>query len=102
MCNYLPLGSVVLLKGGSAKVLIIARALAVKKDDTQYFFDYGAVLYPDGLTGDQMAYFQHESISKVVYEGYRDIDDENVVENINRFLQDNPNILRGNADTWNN
>lgn len=98
--NYVPLGSIVLLKGGSQKLLVIARALNVKNGGSTFFFDYGAVLYPDGLTGDQMAYFNHDNISKVVFQGYSDVDNENVVENINRYLAANPNINRGSADSW--
>ena len=36
-----------------------------------------------------MAYFNQEGISKVVFEGYSDEDDKNVVENINRYLTGN-------------
>ena len=94
--DYIPLGSIVLLKGGSQKLLVISRALNVRRGDKDYFFDYGGVLYPDGLTGDQMAYFQHENIAKVVFEGYSDVDSENVVDNINRFLSENQ-VVRGGA-----
>lgn len=100
MTNYLPLGSIVLLKGGSQKLLVIGRALIVNKDRKSYIFDYGAVPYPDGITGDQMAYFNHDSISRVVFEGYSDVDNENVVDNINGFLAKNPDLPHGNADIF--
>ena len=100
MMEYLPLGSVVLLKGGVQKILIIARALKVRNGAEEFFFDYGGVTYPEGLIGDQMAYFNADKISKVVFEGFSDIDDENMVENINRFLAENPDIKRGNPETW--
>lgn len=100
MINYEALGSIVLLKGGSQKLLIISRALNVKKDDEIFFFEYGGVPYPDGLISDKMAYFNHADISKVVFEGYRDVDDENMVENINRFLEEHPEIKRGSVEAW--
>lgn len=100
--NYLPLGSVVLLNGATKKLMIIARALNVKNDGKTYFFDYGAVAYPEGLTGDQMAYFNHDNISKVIFNGYHDVEDENMVETIQRYLENTPNMLRGNAETWKN
>lgn len=102
MVNYVPIGSVVLLKGGSRKVIIIGRALNVENNGKKFFFDYGGVPYPEGLTGDQLAYFNNDDIAKVVFEGYKDVDDENVVKNINRYLEEHPDINRGSVEAWNN
>lgn len=101
MDKILSLGSIVHLKGGMQKILIISRALKVKKENEEFFFDYGGVPYPEGLTGDQMAYFNADKISKIVFEGYSDIDNENMIDNIKQFILDNPDIKRGNPETWN-
>lgn len=101
MCEYLPLGSVIRFKGSAQKFLIIARALRIKNGDKEFFFDYGVVPYPDGLTGDQMAFVQHNAISDVVFRGFTDSDDQNVVGNINRYLEEHPDILYGSVETWN-
>lgn len=98
--EYIPLGSVVRLKGGLQKLLIIARALNVRKDEKEYFFDYGAVTYPEGLTGDQMVYFNHEQLEKIVFEGFRDEDDEVIVRNIHEYIISHPNLVKGSIDTW--
>lgn len=98
--EYVPLGSVVLLKDTNQKLLVIARAINVKNGDKTFFFDYGAVLYPDGLTGDRMAYFNHDGINKVVFEGYNDVENQNVVDTINNYLKDNPDINRGDPSAW--
>lgn len=100
MIDFVPLGSIVLLKGGVQKVLVIARALNVKHGSETLFFDYAGVPYPVGLTGDQVAYFNHDTIAKVVFQGYHDVDDEVMVENINQYLNDNPNITRGSAEAF--
>lgn len=94
MIPYLPLGSIVLLEGGSQKLIIIARGMHVTMDEQTYFFDYGGVPYPDGLVGDRMAYFNHSNVSKVVFEGYSDVDNENIVDGINRYLSSVPQINR--------
>ena len=99
--KYLSLGSIVLLEGGIQKLLIIARALNVKNGNKEYFFDYGAVAYPEGLIGDQMAYFNKESIAKVVFEGFHDEDDAVFVQRIEKYLAENPNLQKGSAETWN-
>lgn len=80
--EYLPLGSVVVVSGGARKYVIVARGLQVKVNGTNQFFDYGACLYPEGMQGDQLMYFQHSNISKVVFEGFSDEDNEMMVENI--------------------
>lgn len=98
--EYVPLGSVVLLKDTTQKLMIIARAINVKSGDDTVFFDYGAVLYPDGLTSDHMAYFNHDGINKVVFEGFNDVENQNVVDTINNYLNANPNIKRGDPTTW--
>ena len=102
MIDFIPLGSIVILKGGVQKVLVIARAMNVKHDGETFFFDYAGVPYPEGLTGDQVAYFNHDTIAKVVFRGYHDVDDEVMVENLNQYLNDNPNITKGSADAFKN
>lgn len=87
--HYLPLGSVVILKGGIKKLIIVARGLQIKYGEEDKFFDYGASEYPEGIVGDKLAYFNHDGIRKVVFEGYSDDDDKVVVDNINRFIAEN-------------
>ena len=92
--DFKPLGSVVLLKGGLQRMMIVARGLNVENEGETYFFDYGAVPYPDGLTGDQMAYFDHSAIARVFFEGYRDDDNEIMVDRLNQYINDNPGLKR--------
>lgn len=96
--NYLPLGSVVYLENGTKKLIIVSRALVMKNGDGYLFFDYGGVPYPEGLMDDKIAYFQHESISRIVFEGYRDLDEEATVEKINLYVERHPEIPRGSVD----
>ena len=44
--NYIPLGSIVLLSGGTQKVMIISRGLNVQNGGRVLFFDYAGVPYP--------------------------------------------------------
>ena len=39
-------------------------------------------MYLEGMQGDQLMYFQHSNISKVVFKGLSDEDNEIMVENI--------------------
>ena len=88
MIDYLPLGSIVLLKNGVQKVLVISRAINVRNGENDFFFDYGGVAYPEGLIGDQMVYFNADKINKVVFKGYSDIDDENKSEKRKKLFKD--------------
>ena len=99
--DYLPLGSVVLLKRGIQKLMIISRGINVKRNGEVVFFDYGGVLFPEGLVSDQMAYFNHDGIDKVIFEGYSDEDSRKLAENINDYLAKSPNVKRGNPEAEN-
>ena len=92
--DFLPLGSVVVLKGGAQRVIIVGRGLNVVHDGENYFFDYGGVPYPNGLVGDRMAYFNHDAIGRVFFEGYRDDQDEILVNRLNEYIEENPDLKR--------
>lgn len=80
--KLLPLGSVVLLEEGLQKLLIVGRG-AIYTDQTtgkDTFADYMAVLYPTGLNPETTIFFQHETIDKVVFEGYSDEEEERFME----------------------
>lgn len=98
--DYVPLGSVVYLNGGIKKLLIVARAIQATNNGKQYFFDYGGVLYPEGITGDQMAYFNHNDISSVFFRGCDDGENKGMTEAINRFVETHPDLLRGSLENW--
>ena len=85
----LPLGSVVILKGNVKKMMIIARLIALPVKGQ-------ACLYPEGMVGDSLIYFNHEDIFKVVQEGYTDDDNEIMLENIEAMLQQT-DIPKGNV-----
>jgi hypothetical protein len=70
--GLLPQGSIVILKGAVKKIMIITRGNIVKDK----YFDYGAVLYPEGMIDENVAYFNQEDIMKIVFEGHSDEEDK--------------------------
>ncbi len=80
MKEYLPVGSVVLLKNGEKELLIIGykvssldgKAIEVDKEvDNNNVYDYCAVTYPEGIiSSDIMLMFNHEDIREVLFKGY--------------------------------
>ena len=98
--DYVPLGSIIMLNGGIEKILVTSRGIMVKNGGKEVFFDYAGVLYPQGLIGDSIIYFNHSGIAKVVFEGYKDEEDEITVNNINKYLEEHPDLERGDVNSW--
>ena len=71
MKNYLPIGSIVVLNGGTKRVMIIGRVQGNGADDKVY--DYSACLYPEGyMNSDSLYLFNNEDIARVYYLGMQD------------------------------
>ncbi|BCN29974.1 DUF4176 domain-containing protein [Anaeromicropila herbilytica] len=71
MKKFLPIGSVVLLKGGEKKVMICGRVQ--QKVDTNEIFDYSACYYPEGiLDAKELFLFNNDDIENVFYIGMQD------------------------------
>ncbi|RDU22021.1 DUF4176 domain-containing protein [Anaerosacchariphilus polymeriproducens] len=81
MKKYLPIGSVVLLKGGTKKIMIYGRKqLSV---DTGKAYDYVACFYPEGNVSEQYTFmFNQDDIETVVFTGYEDQDEKTFVKNV--------------------
>ena len=79
--KFLPIGTVVLLKGGKRELMINSYCITTngdvydkngKVDAKGLVFDYGACFYPEGMiTSDQLFAFNHEQIEKIAYMGYK-------------------------------
>ncbi len=70
--KLLSVGTVVILKGGKRKVMIISRTPLSNENGVIGYYDYGACLYPDGQTNQDIYFFNREDIANVVFEGYVD------------------------------
>lgn len=66
------IGSIIYLKEGSQKLMIINRGPIVEIEGQKYMFDYSACKYPVGIVEEQIYYFNEENIDKVIFEGYSD------------------------------
>lgn len=69
--NMLPIGSVVLLKGGDKKIMICGRIQA--KDGEDAIYDYSACYYPEGIVdASSMFFFNRDAIETVYFLGFQD------------------------------
>lgn len=78
--KFLPIGSVVLLKGGKKELMVMSYCIVPtgeiydkngKVEMEEKMFDYGGCVYPEGMiTSDQLFAFNHDQIEKVCFKGY--------------------------------
>lgn len=70
--KYLPIGSVVLLKGGKKRAMITGFC-SVAQDNQDKIYDYSGCVYPEGyLSSNQVCLFDHEQIEKIFFVGFED------------------------------
>ncbi|MFJ8453931.1 DUF4176 domain-containing protein [Bacillus paramycoides] len=75
-----PIGSIVILKEGTKKLMIFGRKQQVETDEVRKF-DYIGCPYPEGYINPDFTYlFNHDDIQEVVSTGYED--QENVLSKI--------------------
>ena len=97
---FLPVGSVVRLEGAKVDLVIIARALLVKdKKGNNVYFDYGALPYPHGLVNGNMAYFHQDAIERVLFVGYVNDQERQMIPVLQQFIEQNADVPRGKADS---
>ena len=82
------IGSIIYLKEGSQKLMIINRGPIVEIEGQKYLFDYSACKYPVGVVEDQIYYFNEENIDNFIFEGYCD-QDETRFQELFKEMMDN-------------
>ena len=93
--KFLPIGTVVLLKGGKKRVMIIGFC-AMAKEQLGKVFDYSGCIYPEGLmASNQTCMFDHNQIEKIFFKGLVD-EEETIFKSklnnlINQFGNNNSN-----------
>ncbi|PEC22978.1 DUF4176 domain-containing protein [Bacillus cereus] len=77
-----PIGSIVILKEGTKKLMIFGRKQQVATDEVRKF-DYMGCPYPEGYLNPDFTYlFNHDDIQEVVSTGYEDQEEHTFQENV--------------------
>ena len=85
--KYLPIGTVVMLKGGK-KTVMITGFCSISDNDKTKVFDYSGCLYPEGfLSSNQTLLFNHDQIDKVFYLGLSDDEEKEFKQKLNAMIQ---------------
>lgn len=85
--ELLPIGSIVLLKEGEKRLMIIGIMQSDEYGQGQEY-DYLGILYPEGHIGDQFQYlFYHEDIDEVVFRGFEDDERIEFIEKLAKLYE---------------
>ena len=105
--KFLPIGTVVLLKGGKKELMIMG--YCILSDGEAYdkkgvvdvagkMFDYGGCVYPEGqVASDQIFAFNHDQIEKVSFMGYETDAQKELSETLNAARKEFDKIVEAAA-----
>lgn len=94
--KYLPVGTVVRLKGAEKRLMIIGFCVNAENNES---WDYSGCLYPEGLlSSDQIAVFDHSQISEIYYKGLVDDEEKEFKTNLKDYLASQENKNDNNED----
>lgn len=86
--GLLAIGSIVRLKNGEKKLMIIGVKQS-NMDENGKEYDYIGVLYPEGYLGTEFQYlFYHEDIEEVFFKGYEDSERAEFIEKLSKLYKE--------------
>ena len=84
--KYLPIGTVVMLTGGTKRVMITGFC-AIQDSNKEKVWDYSGCIYPEGfLSSNQTLLFDHSQIEKIHYFGLIDEEEENFKKRLKEVM----------------
>lgn len=84
--KYLPIGTVVMLKNASKRIMITGFCIIPDEDKTK-MYDYLGCLYPEGMIDPkQNLMFNHEQIEKIYHMGLEDDEEKSFKKNMKELL----------------
>ena len=84
--KFLPVGSVVLLKGGTKRAMIIGFCAIAIEDKTKVF-DYSGCIYPEGyLNSNEVCLFNHDQIDKIYSVGYECEEEKKFKDSLSKII----------------
>lgn len=85
--KYLPIGTVVLLKGGIKRVMITG--FCVMSSQNNKIYDYTGCLYPEGyVSQNNVMLFDHNQIDKIYYLGLSDNEEKMFKQKLNEVINE--------------
>ena len=95
--KYLPIGTVVLLKGGKKRAMITGFC-SVAQENQDKIYDYSGCVYPEGyLSSNQVCLFDHDQIEKIYYLGFEDDEEIQFKDKLNTIVANLENQMSADA-----
>lgn len=88
--NFLPIGTVVSLKGGTKKLMIFGILQRIENGDGNILeYDYIGVPYPEGNMGTEFQYmFNHSQIEHIYFEGFNNIERQKFIHEFSELYKE--------------
>lgn len=84
--KFLPIGTVVLLKGGKKRAMITGFC-SIAQENQEKIYDYSGCVYPEGyLSSNQVCLFDHDQIEKIFFLGYADEEERMFKDKLNKIV----------------
>lgn len=86
--EYLPIGTIVLLKGGEKKVMITGFCV-IPNDNNHKLYDYSGCLFPEGIIdSNEVCLFNHNQIEKIYFRGYENEEEKEFKDKLRETIKD--------------
>ena len=84
--KFLPIGTIVLLKGGKKRAMITGFC-SIAQENQEKVYDYSGCVYPEGyLSSNQVCLFDHDQIEKIFFVGYEDDEEKMFKDKLNKII----------------
>ena len=86
--KYLPVGTVVMLKNASKRVMVIGFCI-IPENDPDKVYDYLGCIYPEGIMdANQNLMFNHDQIDKIYHMGLEDEEEKTFKVKLKEVLEE--------------
>ena len=86
--KYLPVGTVVMLKNASKRVMVIGFCI-ISENDPDKVYDYLGCIYPEGIMdANQNLMFNHDQIDKIYHMGLEDEEEKTFKVKLKEVLEE--------------
>lgn len=94
--EFLPIGSVVLLKGGTKRVMVTGFC-SVDNNEKERMYDYTGCLYPEGIiNSNEICLFDNNQIDQVFFKGFIDEEEIKFKDELDKTLSN----IEGNSQVF--
>lgn len=82
------IGTIVRIKNSKRELMIVQKYVLHNENNKQVIYDYGACLFPEGIIGNSLFYFNHSDIEEVLYKGMSNEKDKIYNEIMTTYIEE--------------